>query len=174
MITCPNCSTVNPEGSQTCTSCGASLVETAELPTSEPMQTVENEIPEPSPYVEPEQSQTTPASGSSATVPASEPVQPHPVDLTPARKDRSLAIILEVVPGLFGFLGIGWIYSGFTGAGIAWLVGFLIWNIIALVICIFTVGLGCLCTLPINLIVLIASVISLNSQIQNHSEQFNP
>jgi hypothetical protein len=177
MITCPNCSTSNPDGAQTCISCGAPLVEAADLPAGVVMPQTENEIPEPSPYIEHDQSQTQQAGdslGESLPASASQPVQPPEVDFSAPKKDRSLAIILEVVPGLVGFLGIGWIYSGYTNIGIAWLLGFLVWNVIALVICIFTVGLGCLCTLPINLIVLIASVITLNSQIQKHSEQFNP
>ena len=174
MITCPNCSTSNPDGTQVCLSCGAPLVETAEQPANQTTQPGTDEIPEPSPFATPESPEPAPSSASVTPIPASEPVQPSRVDIAAPKKDRSLAIVLEVVPGLFGLLGIGWIYSGFTSAGIAWLVGFLIWNIIALVICIFTVGVGCLCTLPVNLVVLVASVMALNSQIQNHSEQFIP
>lgn len=33
-------------------------------------------------------------------------------------KDRSIAIILEILPGLFGILGIGWIYAENTAVGI--------------------------------------------------------
>jgi hypothetical protein len=174
MITCSNCSTSNPDSTQTCISCGALLVEANELPAVEDMPQAENEIPDPSAYVEPEQPLAAPASDSTAPVPGSEPVQPPTIEFPSPKKDRNQAIILEVVPGVFGFLGIGWIYSGYTTAGIAWLVGFLIWNMIALTICFFTFGLGCFCTLPINLIVLIASVVALNSQIQNHTEQFIP
>jgi len=174
MITCPNCYTSNPDGTQACQSCGAQLVETAGFPNSQANPPIKDAIPEPSPFVTSEQLEPVLSNLSMAPASVSEPVQPSKVDFTTSKKDRSLAIILEVVPGLFGFLGIGWIYSGFTGVGIVWLVGFLIWNVIALVICIFTAGVGCLCTLPVNLVVLIASVMALNSQIQNHSEQFNP
>lgn len=173
MITCPNCSTSNPDGTQICISCGAPLVEAADLTASGMVQPEENKIPVPSPYFDPAQMQTPPT-GDPTPVRTSEPIQSSSTVSSAPKRERNLAIILEIVPGLLGFLGIGWIYSGFTGAGIAWLLGFLIWNIFALAICIFTAGLGCLCTLPVNLIVLIASVISLNSQIQNHSEQFNP
>ena len=48
MITCPNCSTSNPDGTQTCLSCGAPLVEAADLPINHAILPVENEIPEPS------------------------------------------------------------------------------------------------------------------------------
>jgi hypothetical protein len=174
MITCPNCSTSNPDSAQVCLSCGAPLIEAAGRPANERLQPAEGEIPEPSPFAMPESPEPAPSSVSVTPIPVSAPSRPAKVDFTSPKKDRSLAIVLEVVPGLFGLLGIGWIYSGFTSAGIAWLVGFLIWNIIALVICIFTVGVGCLCTLPVNLVVLIASVMALNSQIQDHSEQFIP
>jgi len=174
MINCPNCSTSNPEGAQVCLSCGAPLVEAAELPASQADQPAEDEIPEPSPFAKSEPPEPITTNDTVVTVPVSEPIPPSKVNLNTQKKDRSLAIILEIVPGLFGFLGIGWIYCGYTRAGIAWLVGFLLWNLIALVICIFTFGVGCLCTLPVNLVVLIASVMALNSQIQNHSEQFNP
>jgi len=177
MITCPNCSTSNPDGTQICISCGAPLVETADLSASGAISPAENEIPDPSKYVEPDQSQTPPESelsGNLPPAPATPAIQLPKIDFSAPKKDRSLAIILEVVPGLVGFLGIGWIYSGFTNIGIAWLVGFLIWNIIALVISFSTFFLGCLCMLPINLIALIVSVITLNSQIQKYSERFNP
>ncbi len=182
MIICPNCSATNPDDAQVCLSCGAPLVEGAGLPASQPVPAAEDEIPEPSPFVtsEPVISETVtpePPEPIDANLPVAhvtmnDLIRSSAVDSASTKKDRSLAIILEVVPGLFGFLGFGWIYSGFTGAGIAWLVGFLLWNLIALVICVFTAGIGCLCTLPINLVVLIASVIALNSQIQKHSEQF--
>jgi hypothetical protein len=172
MINCPNCSTSNPDGAQVCLSCGASLVEAAELPISQTSPPAEDEIPEPSPFASPAPPEPGPPNVSVTAVPVSEPFRPSRVDFTTLKKDRSLAILLEIVPGLFGLLGIGWIYSGFTGAGLAWLVGFLLWNMVALVIAVFTAGVGCLCTLPVNLVVLIASVIALNSQIQNHSGQF--
>jgi hypothetical protein len=175
MITCPNCSTSNPDEAQVCLSCGAPLVEAAELLTSRTIPPAEeDEIPEPSPFASPEPPEPASHDVSVAPGPVSEPVRPPRVDFTTPKKDRSLAIVLEIVPGLFGLLGIGWIYSGFTGAGLAWLVGFLLWNMIALVIAIFTAGIGCLCTLPVNLVVLIASVMALNSQILSHNEQFKP
>jgi hypothetical protein len=174
MITCPNCSSSNPDGAQVCLSCGAPLVEATGLPATQMPPPQADEIPEPSPFASAEPAGSVPTNSPVTPVSASESARPSKVDFAASKKDRSLAIVLEVVPGLFGLLGIGWIYSGFTGAGLAWLVGLLLWNMIALGIGIFTAGIGCLCTLPVNLVVLIASVIALNSQIQNHSEQFNP
>ncbi len=135
MITCPNCSTSNPDEAQTCISCGAPLVGTADMPAGETTSQAENEIPEPSPYAEPDKMQTPPAEESPNDLTAVPSAPPYRLPEPPAsgiKKDRSLAIILEVVPGLVGFLGIGWIYSGYTNIGVAWLLGFLVWNIVAL------------------------------------------
>jgi len=33
-------------------------------------------------------------------------------------KDRNIALILEILPGLFGLVGFGWIYSNKTDTGI--------------------------------------------------------
>ncbi|MBU0491975.1 MAG: HEAT repeat domain-containing protein [Chloroflexi bacterium] len=87
-------------------------------------------------------------------------------------KDQSLAFILEILPGLFGFLGLGWIYSGNTLAGILWLAGMLIWDLFVLVMALFTLGLSCICTLPVNLILLAVSSALLYQYIKQHPELF--
>jgi hypothetical protein len=79
-------------------------------------------------------------------------------------KDRALAIIAEALPGLFGFLGIGWLYAGNTTAGIIILLGFLFWNFIAAILDFFTVGLFLCLHLPANLVaVLVSSFLLYNS-----------
>jgi hypothetical protein len=87
-------------------------------------------------------------------------------------KDRSVALILEILPGLFGFLGFGWIYSGNTHTGIMWLIGVFIWDILAVIIDIATGGFGCFCTLPINVILIAISASSLNTYTKQHPELF--
>jgi hypothetical protein len=87
-------------------------------------------------------------------------------------KDKSIALILELLPGLFGFLGFGWIYSGDTQTGIMWLVGYLIWAVAAVIIDIVTGGFGCICTLPINIAIIAVSVSNLNKYIKSHPEIF--
>lgn len=102
------------------------------------------------------------------------PQQPYPPPVYAARppKDRSVALILEILPGLFGFLGFGWIYSGNTQTGILWLAGLLMWTIAAVIIDVVTAGFGCLCTLPISLALIAISVSNLNTYIKNHPELF--
>jgi hypothetical protein len=87
-------------------------------------------------------------------------------------KEKSNALILEVLLGLFGISGIGWLYAGQNGMGLAWLIGMLVWMGISVVVGIFTVGFGCICTVPINLLIVGASAMMLNQHMQNHPDQF--
>ena len=87
-------------------------------------------------------------------------------------KDKSIALILEILPGLFGLLGFGWIYSNQTNTGIIWLVGIIIWDIIALTIIALTAGFGCFCTLPVNIALIVISATQLNNYIKRHPELF--
>jgi len=87
-------------------------------------------------------------------------------------KDRGIALILEILPGLFGLLGFGWIYSGNTNAGILWLIGVLFWDFIAFFLVVLTAGFGCFCTVPMNLILIAVSASSLNTYIKQHPELF--
>lgn len=91
-----------------------------------------------------------------------------------APKDRSLALVFEILPGLFGILGIGWIYSGQTTAGLLWLGCSLGWGLVAVITVALTSGFGCFCTVPISLILLAVSATSLNSYTKSRPELFGP
>ncbi len=67
--------------------------------------------------------------------------------VAPGAKSKSTALILEVVAGLFGFLGIGWIYAGETQKGILILIGNFVLQGLVLV---FTLFFGVICTIPIS------------------------
>jgi TM2 domain-containing membrane protein YozV len=63
-------------------------------------------------------------------------------------RDPSVALLLEVAGGFFGFLGIGWIYAGRPAMGILLLVGYWILDwIIGLALSISTLGVWC-CVWP--------------------------
>ena len=81
-------------------------------------------------------------------------------------QNTTLAIVLEIVCGLFGFFGIGWLVSGNTQTGILLLVGGLIWDAIAVFLAVITIGLGFICIGPINLAILITSTIILNNRLK--------
>lgn len=63
-----------------------------------------------------------------------------------AAKDPAAGLLIELLPGLFGFLGIGYLWAGETLLGIALLLGY--WAFWAVVVATFaTLGL-LLCFLP--------------------------
>jgi hypothetical protein len=79
---------------------------------------------------------------------------------------------LEILPGLFGFIGFGWIYSGNTSTGITWLVSVLVWDFIAFFIVALTAGFGCFVTVPVNIVLVSISASSLNTYTKQHPELF--
>jgi hypothetical protein len=89
------------------------------------------------------------------------------------KKDKSVAIILEILPAFFGILGIGWIYGGNTNGGIGWLIGFLVWNGIALFLDVVTLGIFLCVHIPVNIGLIALSTIMLNNYIKQNPEVFN-
>ncbi len=97
--------------------------------------------------------------------------QPYPQPL----KERSTAMLLEILLGFFGLPGFGWIYAGRTTTGLILLLGLVAWD--TLIMCpvtVLTAGFGICCVLPINWTVMILSAISLNSHTKQHPELFRP
>ncbi len=183
MVTCPNCNTQNPDDARSCSNCGAPLSEAlyhAQSPPPEGVPPEFVEIPEPSPQYpaqehpqEPEAPLAPePPAPPETPAPTPAPIQPAPTPAGSIKKDRSLAYLLEILPGIFGLLGLGWIYSGNLGVGLIVLVGYLIWDVIALVAAAVTGFLACFCIIPINIVPVIISVLLLNNFIQAHSELF--
>ncbi len=66
-------------------------------------------------------------------------------------RDSNLAVVLEILPGIFGLLGIGHIYGGYTNRGIVLLVVWLLF-----VAAETSTGVIC-CTFPLHLIVPVIS-----------------
>ena len=149
MIACQSCSTLNPDDARFCKNCG-SLLSTQVIQTPGRGQ---------QPAISP-------------TVPVQQYQQPGQVYIQQPSKDRSIALILEIIPGLFGFLGIGWIYGGKTGTGVAWLIGFLFWTVTATIISVATAGIGIFCWLPISITLIVISSISLSTYAKSHPELF--
>jgi hypothetical protein len=184
MINCPNCNTANSDDAASCSNCGAALSESLYRAPATPTEGVPPEfldIPEPSPKysgsdgpeVEDPQQEPEPTQKAPAPSPAGSPLTVGSlVAVSAVPKDRNLALILEIMPGFFGLLGIGWIYSGNTPVGIAWLLGYGLWNLIALILAIFTAGISCFCALPVNIIAMITSALLLNGYIQKNAEKF--
>ncbi len=114
----------------------------------------------------------TPAFNLPPTPPATA-IPPAPAALPVALKDRSVALILEILPGLFGFLGIGWIYAGNVTVGVLALVGYLLFLGFELLVIVFTGGLAACCLLPLNLVAVAVSALLLNNYMKERPEQFH-
>lgn len=99
------------------------------------------------------------------------PPQP-PVTYVRPLKDRSMAQILEILPGLFGFLGFGWIYAGDVNTGIMFLVGYLVVAFAFVIFDVVSGGICCFFTLPLQILIIAVSVSRLNQHIKAHPELF--
>lgn len=74
-------------------------------------------------------------------------------------KDPTVGLLLELI-GFFGFLGIGWIWSGETAIGIAILIGWFVFLGVEVLLSIILIGL---CLIPLNFIVpIVSGVILMN------------
>ncbi len=169
---CPMCGAPNEDDAVFCGNCGAALKPDVPPPTGA--------TPEPEPDPGPDEVPVEPAPPveEPAPVPSSGPELPPPPPsygyAARAPKDRSTALILEILPGLFGLLGFGWLYAGHTNRGLAWLIGVLVWDVVAVVLALVTVGFGLLCTVPVNLALIAISASRLNLYTKQHPELFGP
>jgi hypothetical protein len=178
---CSNCGFQNVPGARVCANCNTPLPEPPPPETSVQGASVpppESAIPpfapslgQQPPHQQPPPFQSTP------------PQQPAPLGAGwlaagtyPARplKDRSIALLLEIVGGLFGLFGLGWIYSTRNEVGIPLLIGGLVWGVVALLMITLTVFLGCLCVIPINIAVIALSTTRLNNFTKLRQDLFGP
>ena len=69
-------------------------------------------------------------------------------------KDPNTAFLIELIGGLVGFLGLGYIYAGRTNDGLIRLIIYLIYNVIAwiAIAALSVVVIGCFC-IPIQLVI---------------------
>lgn len=184
---CPNCGTQNAAGSNFCIACGADLTPTAtddRVRTDSVASPTVHTPPHTSPSVDiPQEYISTPP-----PPPPPAPVYTPPMYTPPTpnytapsttytsavavRKERSLALILEIGGGLFGLPGIGWLYAGQVTNG-AVLLGVMIFiNIIGLFVAFATLGGSCLCSIPFNLVVMGVSSYLLYNHTKQHPETF--
>ena len=83
-----------------------------------------------------------------------------------------MGLILEILPGLFGIFGIGWIYASETNTGVLILIGGLVMMFIFVTANVLSAGICCFGTIPIQLAVLAISTIKLNDFMKQHPETF--
>lgn len=100
-------------------------------------------------------------------------VTPAPVYQAPAAhgqptKDKAIAYVLEIL-----LLGLGWIYVGETGTGIAILVSWIVLGLmIGIPVDIATGGLGCLCTGPLAILAYVLSLTQLSKYMKARADVF--
>ena len=102
------------------------------------------------------------------------PVHSAPVGYAKPPKDRSIAIILELLPGFFALLGIGWIYAGETTTGIIVLVADFVCNIIFAIIGAATIGISFCLTIPLQLAAIALSTYLLHQHTKKRPDIFGP
>jgi len=102
---------------------------------------------------------------------SSAPPPSVPYGATPTR-DRTLTLVLELVPAFFGFFGIGWMYGGNLAVGLILLIGIIVWNVIGLVVAGSTFGGSLCCTVPLNIVFMAISGYFLYDYTKKHPETF--
>jgi hypothetical protein len=108
-----------------------------------------------------------------SSVPGGTPAPVGPsVTMYHAAKSRGTAFALEILLGLLGIPGIGWIYSGQGLPGVLLLVGWMMWTCIALVLIIASYGIALLCTIPVNFLMVLVSTLLLHNYLKSHQEEF--
>lgn len=149
---CRTCGQLNPPDARTCQYCGASLPSTPAL--RDPFR-------------------TRPDRAWGATNRWGDPLSgpaPRPAGL----KEPGVGLLLELLPGLVGFLGIGYIWAGEVALGVGLLLGY--WVVGALLVLLTVASLGTLfCCFPIFILyypgVPIISALVLHSRLQRRQQQ---
>ena len=90
---------------------------------------------------------------------------PAAMSVPRALPDPNTAFVLEFVLGLFGFLGIGWVYAGRIPLGLAMLAGW--WLIVASGIggSVLSGGLGCCLWLPVHFVAPFVSALMVKNEL---------
>lgn len=83
-----------------------------------------------------------------------------------------MALILEILPGLFGFLGFGWIYVGETQRGVITLIGYIAFAIASVIAISLTAGIGCFICVPLLWGAIAYSASQLNTYTKARPDQF--
>lgn len=81
-------------------------------------------------------------------------------------KDSGLAFLIELIPGLFGFLGIGHMYAGQVTRGVLLLIGY--WAFISFEI-LAMLGLVGWCLTPLNVLIPIGSAFWLKREMDREA-----
>jgi hypothetical protein len=76
-------------------------------------------------------------------------------------------VAVEAILALFGFYGIGWLMAGNTTTGVLLLIGGLVWDIIAVLGTVFTLGVGACIFGPIHIGLVVLSSVLLSDYLKS-------
>ena len=132
-VNCPACGTPNAASVNFCQHCGAGL-----------------------------QAQTSATAAGQSPIYAAQPASSgYNVGAVPV-KEPSTGLLLELL-GLFGFLGIGWMWAGETAVGVILLIGY--WFFCLIEVLLFSIVIG-FCLIPCNFAIPIGSAIILQRRLK--------
>jgi len=95
---------------------------------------------------------------------------PQSVYVKPA-KDPSTALLIEMVGTFFGFMGLGWLYAGYTNRGIILLLVWLGVVIVAAIITVLTAGIFACLWLPAQIAAAVASGLKVKQAVEQDNRQ---
>jgi hypothetical protein len=95
--------------------------------------------------------------------PPQQPMYVQQIVSPEVQSTATIALVLELVFGLFGALGLGNIYAKRTGLGIAIMLGWWVYLAVAIGVTLATVGIAGLCFGPIGLAIPIISGVMVRS-----------
>jgi hypothetical protein len=89
-----------------------------------------------------------------------------PVYLQVQQPSTAGPIIAEVILGLFGVFGVGWLIGGKTTIGAILLGLSALWWIVSIATVLLTVGIGILCLFPIDVAFIVTSAVTLSNALK--------
>ncbi len=89
-------------------------------------------------------------------------------------KQRGVALLLEILGGIFGLYGLGWIYADRTGTGIGMLIGGFLFDLLSCSLASVTLGISLVFTIPVQLIVITVSAVLLSNYAKQRTDLFGP
>jgi hypothetical protein len=99
----------------------------------------------------------------------STPAPAPTVKATVTPPDVNTAFVLELVLGLIGFMGVGWMYGGHITVGAILLVGWWLAMAVGIGGSFITVGLGCCIWIPVQFVAPFISALILRNQLQSQN-----
>ncbi len=86
-----------------------------------------------------------------APVPMPYPAYQHSAVVVRGAGANGAAVAVEAILAFFGFYGVGWLMAGEVTTGVLLMLGGFVWDVVAFVLMVATLGIGTLCVVPLHL-----------------------